>query len=505
MSAVASLPYFLPELVLSAGVLVVLCLDLLITGSRRGDATEWPGTVALVATAAAVVLTVGLPTFGLPGLLGAPTHSWLFGRSLVLDGFSVFFKVLLGLALMAVIWMSLGSREVRGKPNEGEYYALVLASGLGMFLMAAAGSLLMAYLALEFVSLTSYVLTGFLRHNRRSGEAALKYLIYGGVASGAMIYGMSWVFGLTGAMDYAGIARGVAALDPGSRGALFLALVLVLAGLGYKIAAVPFHMWAPDVYTGAPIPVTAFLAVGSKAAGFALLLRFFHFGVGGPEGPAAAIAQVPIPALVGLLSVATMTLGNLAALGQQNMKRLLAYSSIAHAGYALLGFVVFADRGVEAVLLYLVVYYLMNLGAFWIVMLVANASGREDIDAYRGLAWRGGALPAVAMAVFLFSLAGLPPLAGFVGKFYVFAAGIEGKLYALVVVGLVNSVVSLYYYARVVKRMFLDLPAAEDPVLDFPRGDRVAVGLLSLATVLLGVRFNWLVERVQVAGRLFPG
>src|SRR4029077_8427591 len=195
------------------------------------------------------------------GLVGHPA-AWLFDRMIVLDAFSVFFKVLLGLALLAVVWMSLGSNEVRGQPNEGEYFALLLASGLAMFLMTSAGTLLMAYLSLEWGSLTSYVLTGFLRHNRRSGEASLKYLIYGGVASGAMIYGMSWIFGLTGNMDYAAIN---AALANGSANplALFIAITLTLAGFGYKISAVPFHMWAPDVYTGAPIPVTAFLSVGS--------------------------------------------------------------------------------------------------------------------------------------------------------------------------------------------------------------------------------------------------
>jgi NADH-quinone oxidoreductase subunit N len=306
-------------------------------------------------------------------------------------------------------------------------------------------------------------------------------------------------------MDYVGIARGVASLDAGSRGALFAALVLVLVGFGYKVAAVPFHMWAPDVYTGAPIPVTAFLAVGSKAAGFAMLLRFFHFGVTA-TGPHAVLGAVPFAPLVGAISFVTMTLGNLAALSQQNMKRLLAYSSIAHAGYALLAFAVFADAGVEAVLFYLAVYYLMNLGAFWVVMLVANATGREDVDAYRGLAWRpGGAFPAVALAVFLFSLAGLPPLAGFVGKFYVFAAGIQERLYWLVVAGLINSVVSLYYYARVVKAMFLDEPAAADSPLGFGLGELSPVGVLSAGTLLLGIRFGWLLDQVAIAGRLFAG
>jgi len=495
-----SCAYFLPELVLAAGVLIVVFVDLAGAGRRNGQSI-WPGNVALVMAGIALVLTLGLPSVGVRGLLNDPTQGWLFNGMVVLDGFSTFFKVLLGLALLAAVWMSLTSKEIRGQANEGEYYTLLLSSGLAMFLMAEAGTLLMAYLALEFVSLTSYVLTGFLRHNRRSGEAALKYLIYGGVASGAMIYGMSWVFGLTGAMDYAGIAKAMATLDPASRGAMFLALVLVLAGFGYKISAVPFHMWAPDVYTGAPIPVTAFLAVGSKAAGFAMLLRFFHFGVAEP----GTVNALLVPQFAGLLAVLTMTVGNLAALGQQNMKRLLAYSSIAHAGYALLGFVVFANAGVQAVLFYLAIYYTMNLGAFWIVMLIANATGREDMDGYRGLAWRGGAVPAVALAIFLFSLAGLPPFAGFVGKFYVFAAGVQAKLYALVLVGLVNSVISLYYYARVVRTMFLDQPRAEDPVMAFPLSSVGAVGALSLATLYLGVRFNWLLERVQHAGRVFTG
>jgi NADH-quinone oxidoreductase subunit N len=501
MGTTESLPYFLPELALTAAVLAVILFDLLSTGQAGRQAGTGPGRLALIGAGAALTLTLGLPSLGVRGLLDDPTRAWLFNGMIVHDGFSVFFKVLLGLALLAAIWMSLGSREVRGQPNEGEYFTLMLASGLGMFLMASAGTLLMAYLALEFVSLTSYVLTGFLRHNRRSGEAALKYLIYGGVASGAMIFGMSWLFGLTGAMDYGGIARAVAHLDPASRGAFFLALVFVLAGFGYKISSVPFHMWAPDVYTGAPIPVTAFLAVGSKAAGFAMLLRFFHFGV----GPAAIVSSVPLAKLGGLIAIATMTLGNFAALSQTNMKRLLAYSSIAHAGYALLGWVVFADAGLDAVLFYLAVYYLMNLGAFWVVMLVANATGREDMEAYRGLAWRGGSVVSIALSTFLFSLAGLPPLAGFVGKFYIFAAGVEGKLYALVVLGLLNSVVSIYYYARVVKTMFLDQPRAEDPVLSFRTLDLGAIGLLSIATLLLGIRFNWLLERVQQAGRVFTG
>jgi NADH-quinone oxidoreductase subunit N len=498
-----SLAFVLPELALVAALVVLLVVDLVRAG-RGGAPGEWPATIAFVGVGAALLATLGLPGVGLHGLVDGGAPRWLFGRMLSCDAFATFFHVLLGLALLATVAMSLGSREVRGRPDEAEYYAILLGSGVGLLLMSSAAHLLMAYLSLELVSLTAYALTGLPRHDRRAGEAALKYLLYGGVASGTMLFGMSWVFGLTGAMDYAGIAHGVATLDPQSRGALFVALVLVLVGFGYKIAAVPFHMWAPDVYTGAPLPVTAFLAVGSKAAGFALLLRFFGFGVGA-HGPSASLTGLPLATLLGLAAVATMTVGNLAALGQTNLKRLLAYSSIAHAGYALLGVVVFRASGVGAVLFYLAVYYVMNLGAFWVVMLVANRTGREDLDAFRGLAWRGGAAPAVALAVFLFSLAGLPPLAGFVGKFQVFAAGIQAGLWPLVVIAVLNSVVSLYYYAKVARAMFLDAPAPDDPPLAFPLRDLGGVGALSVLTVWLGVWFGWLLERALEAGRTLAG
>jgi len=494
MGTVESLGLFVPEIVLAGTVLALIFFDLIAVG--RLDKANATGLVAL--GGAIIALGAALALWGAP-----PT--WLFGRMVVLDAFAIFFKILLGLSLIAAILMSLDSAEVAGQPNEGEYYTLLVSSGLGMLLMASAGNLLMAYLALEFVSLTSYVLTGFLRHNRRSGEAALKYLIYGGVASGAMIYGMSWIFGLAGSMDYAVIAKQVAVLDPTSQAALFLALLLVLTGFGYKIAAVPFHMWAPDVYTGAPIPVTAFLAVGSKAAGFAILLRFFHFGVTA-DGPLLQVpGGVPLVAMLMLICFLTMTLGNLAALSQENVKRLLAYSSISHAGYALMGIVVFRDQGVQAALVYLAVYYVMNLGAFWVVMLVANQTGREDLDGYRGLAWRGGAVPAVTFTVFLASLAGLPPLAGFVGKFYVFAAGMNGGVIALVVAGALNSVISLYYYFRIVKKMFFEEPRPQDVPLRFPAFGMGAVVALSLATLVFGIQFGWLYEAAGAASRLFVG
>jgi NADH-quinone oxidoreductase subunit N len=502
MSTAESLRFFGPELVLGGALLAVVFADLLAT--RRGRPSEWPATIAMAAAAAAIILSVGFPLIGWAGLAETLRPMWLFDRMLVLDQFALYFKVLIGLSLLAVVTMSLASREIMASPNQGEYYTVLLGSTLGMFLMASASHLLMAYLALEFVSLTSYVLTGFLRHDRRASEAALKYLIYGGVASGAMIFGMSWIYGLTGSMDYGQIAAALGTLPEANRLALFIGLLLTFAGFGYKVAAVPFHMWAPDVYTGAPLPITTFLAVGSKAAGFALLLRFLDFGVGA-TGPERVVGAIPLVQLLAAISAMTMLIGNLAALSQTNVKRLLAYSSVAHAGYALMGVAVFAESGVAAVLVYLAVYYVMNLGAFWVALLVVNATGREDLDAFRGLAWRGGALAAVALAVFLFSLAGLPPLAGFIGKLYVFSAGIQQKLYWLVVWGALNSVVSLYYYARIVKLMFLDQPMAEDRPVRFPAADLGAVAVLSALTLYLGLRFEWLYQTAVAASRLWRG
>ena len=499
-STVESLSYYLPELVLAGTIVLVWVLDLV---ERR---KERLGEIALVGAAVALYLSASLSGWG---------EGWIFDRMLIVDGFAIFFKVLLGLAAVAVIWMSLESKEIRGN-YEGEYYGLLLCGALAMFTMASAANLLMAYLSLEFLSLVSYILTGYARHSRRSGEAALKYLIYGGVASGAMIYGMSWIFGLAGSLDYARINEALFASDPGNRMAIFVALVLIFAGVGYKIAAVPFHMWAPDAYEGAPIPVTTFLAVGSKAAGFALAIRLFFPALSqvGDGGEWAYLEGVAWPQLLLVVSMVTMTLGNLAALNQQNVKRLLAYSSIAHAGYVLMGFVVLTDEGLRAMLFYLIAYYLMNLGAFLVVMLVADATGREDLEGYRGLAWRGGVFPAVAMSIFLFSLTGLPPFVGFIGKFYLFAAVVKEQFYVLALVGILNSVVSLYYYARIVRTMFLDFPVPGDPTVEIgPSGgwvDRLVgvpglTGLLAILTCLFGVYWAPLIDFADRSIRFFQG
>jgi NADH-quinone oxidoreductase subunit N len=471
---IASLREFYPELLLTAAILVIIVTDLLTTDK------SWLGELALISASGALLLI---------GVGPLDEGAWLFKRMLVHDSFGIFFRALIALAAVVAVWMSMGSEEVR-RCEQGEYYSILLASTLGMLLMAESANLLMAYLSLEFVSLTSYVLTGILRHNRRSQEAALKYLIYGGVASGTMIYGMSWIFGLAGSLDFTAINRAVFTTSHVPVLVVFIALVLILSGLGYKVASVPFHMWAPDVYEGAPIPITTFLAVGSKAAGFALMTRFFYPAIShlGPNGNWQPVSHVAWPQLLLVVCMITMTLGNLAALQQQNMKRMLAYSSIAQAGYALMGFVLLSNDGLIAMLVYLFAYYVMDAGAFLVVMIVANLTGSEDIAAYKGLAWRrGGVLLAISLTVFLLSLTGIPATIGFIGKFYVFAAAIRERFYILAIIGILNSVVSLYYYMRPVKAMFLEQPVGCVSEIPAEYWNYGLMGLLVLATVFLGL------------------
>jgi NADH-quinone oxidoreductase subunit N len=478
---VASLSFFYPELILSGTILLLIVLDLLARNKRS------LAMIALLGSAAALIATFDL--YGAqPG--------WLFHRMMILDNFSLFFKVVALAATILCIWMSLGSNEIK-QVYQGEYYTLLLTCTLGMLFMASSSNLLMAYLSLELVSLTSYVLTGFLPHNRRSSEAALKYLIYGGVASGTMIYGMSWVFGMTGSLDYGAIQTALAQKEI-NKAALFMAFVFIMAGFGYKIVFVPFHMWSPDVYQGAPTPFTAFLSVASNAAGIAIMIRFFFPGVSRmvSGGDWTFVSGVEWPHVLLFLSMITMTVGNLCALNQRNLKRMLAYSGIAHAGYMMMGLAVLNNDGLSAILFYVVVYLIMNVGAFLVVVMIANVTGDEDIETYRGLAWRGAVVPAVCLAVFLFSLTGVPPFAGFIGKFFLFSAVLkEGGAFALLaLVAAINSVISLYYYAKIIKTMFLDMPNPEDKTVSVAVYDFTLLIPLTVLTVIFGIYFSPLVQ-----------
>ena len=476
-----SLSHFLPEAILAGGALLVFLLDL-VWGQRRRGAYPWLGvTVLLLAGLAALAARGG-------------SDLLLFESMLVLDGFTRLFRLVFVLVGVLTLLMAARSREL--KNAGGEFTALLLIVVLGMMLMAGAGNLLMAYLAMETVSLLSYTLVGSLRGNERSHEAGLKYVIFGGVASGAMLYGFSWLYGLTGTLDLAAMAE---AFRAGAAQPLpiFLALVLILVGLGFKMATVPFHMWCPDVYEGAPVAVTAFLSVGPKAAGFALTLRLLYTAFAQPmAGGWLPLAGLPWPTLVAVMAVATMFVGNLSALWQDNLKRLMAYSSIAHAGYLLAGLVLLTQAGVTAIIFYLFAYLLMNFGAFMVIAAVADETGSESVSSLRGL-WRRRPFLAVMMLIFLISLTGLPPAFGFIGKFYLFAALIEGGWLWLALLGLLNSVISLGYYMRIAKVMLIEGTEEEAPVPSpatgsagapgVPRLSIATVGVLGVLTLLLGI------------------
>ncbi len=487
---IGSLSFFYPEIILSVTILSVIILDLLIRNKRS------LALVAFVGCIASLIATFDLYS-AQPG--------WMFHRMMILDNFSLFFKMFALAAAILCIWMSLGSNEIK-QVHQGEYYTLLLTCTLGMSFMASSSNLLMAYLSLELVSLTSYVLTGFLPHNRRSSEAALKYLIYGGVASGTMIYGMSWIFGMTGSLDYGAIQAGLAPVEL-NKTALFMALVFIMAGFGYKIVFVPFHMWSPDVYQGAPTPFTAFLSVASNAAGLAIMIRFFFPVMSRvvPGGDWMFVSGVEWPQVLLFLSMITMTVGNLCALNQRNLKRMLAYSGIAHAGYMMMGLAVLNNDGLSAILFYIVVYLIMNVGAFLVIGLIANITGDEDIEDYRGLAWRGAVIPASCLAIFLLSLTGLPPFAGFVGKFFLFAAVLKagGAFVALALVAVMNSVVSLYYYAKVIKTMFLDTPNPEAKAISVASNDFTLLIPLTVLTLVLGIYFAPLLKFSQLSLNFF--
>jgi len=482
-SNIESLSYFIPELILAGFILAVVIADLIF---RKRNSYK-TGYLAFLGTAAVLIAVLVSPS----GPRG------LFFETIALDPFAVFFKVIILIATLFVIGITFQTKELHGN-RFGEYYGLILTMVLGMFLLASAVDLLMIYLALELVSVPSYILSGYLKYRRRSNEASLKYVIYGGVSSGLMLYGFSILFGLTGATNIAEVHQALMGMS-GHDLTLTMAIILILGGFGYKIASVPFHFWSPDVYEGAPTPITAYLSVAPKAAGFAVLMRFFNVTLVGDTSPNMSewfvLSSLPWPEILAAISAMSMFLGNLVAIKQDNVKRMLAYSSIAHAGYILMGAVVLNQQGLFAMMYYLVVYLFMNLGAFLVVIMISNTYGTENIEDYRGLGYR---IPyiGVVMAIFMFALTGLPPTAGFIGKFYLFSALIDGgsQYYWLAVVGIVNSVISFYYYARVVKNMFLvDAPESLETRHSHPWMTTLLT-LLMIPTLVLGVYWESVAE-----------
>jgi NADH-quinone oxidoreductase subunit N len=467
----ASLLYFVPETILCATLVLLLVIRLFSYFNR-----VHLGTTALVLTLAALAWAVG-------DWVSEPTKTPLFTGLLVFDQFTASMRVFLLAFAALIIWLTLLT-GIPDREDSADFYCLLLGATVGMMLMAEANHLLMVYLAIEMASLPSYALAGFLKGRRQSSEAALKYVVYGGGASGIMVYGISLLAGKFGTAYLPNLAAGyVAALQAGGDGVVPFDLVLalgtlfVLMGFGFKLAAVPFHFWCPDVFEGASAEVAAFLSVASKGAALALAGRFVLVLAGPGRGlPAdATMLHYLVPALA-VFAALTATFGNLAAYLQTNLKRLLAYSTIAHAGYMMMGLATLTTEGVAAVLFYLVAYLFMNLGAFAVVAFLRNQTGSEDLDSFRGLVRRSPWM-VITLSIFLLSLLGIPPLAGFAAKFQIFAALyhagesyraaatpdvlLSNTMYALLVIGGINTVISAVYYIKVMKVMILDTTIEE--------------------------------------------
>jgi NADH-quinone oxidoreductase subunit N len=493
-----SLPHLLavlPELVLLVVAGIVLAADVALPETRRREL----GLIAATGVFVALLLALALaqpPAGGAVVLGGMLRH----------DQFAFVFRVLFLVAALLACLLSVDSPLV-GKL--GQYYVVLLIATIGMNLMAASNDLVMLFVAIETSSISQYMLAGFLRGSARSAEAGLKYFLFGSAASAVMVYGMSFLYGLTRATGFEEIAAGLTAGGAAISVPALAAVVLVLVGLGFKISAVPFHFWAPDVYEGAPTPVTAFISVASKAAGFSVLLRLF---VSVFQQPAVADKTW---AMMLAITAVTMTLGNLLALQQRNIKRMLAYSSIAQAGYVLIGFLAFnpADpsgtlSGLAASTYYLMMYVLTNLAAFAVVILFANLTGSDEIKDYAGLSRRSPYL-ALVMLIALLSLGGMPPLAGFVAKFLLFAAalvpGVAGperynQMIALVLLGVLNAIVGLYYYLIVAKVMYVDRAPGDSVPVPVPGAYRVVLAICVLGILALGIYatpwLNWSTQAV---------
>jgi len=402
-----------------------------------------------------------------------------FSGSVRVDDFSIFFNWIFLLAALIVAIVSYQYLENAGE-HHGEYYSLILFAQCGMYFLATGTDLVTLFIGLELMALSFYVMVGFLRTEKRSNEAALKYLLLGAFSSGFLVYGFSILYGIAGSTNLSAIVNAVASRqkwDP----VVYLALITTAVGLLFKIAAAPFHMWAPDAYEGAPTTVTAYLSVASKAASFAFLVRLFY----GPLAPFAPVREVWAP-ILGVIAIITMTVGNLAAINQSNVKRLLAYSSISHAGYILLGLVAGNEIGIKGIEVYLMVYTFMNLGAFLVLIALRRQKIiGDEMDDLSGLMKKSPGY-AILMLIFLMSLAGIPPTAGFLGKYYIFWSLIEAHQYTLAVIATLYAAVAIYYYFRIVKSMFVgELREKEPMATSF--GMRVALAVSGIMTLAIGI------------------
>jgi NADH-quinone oxidoreductase subunit N len=481
-----------PETIVVIAALLVLAADLLALRELEPRFRRVIGAmIACVGCVAAMAW-----------MLALPQHANFMQGMLVVDPLTQLVKFAL---LVLTIFTILISVETDFTPHAGEYFALILLAAVGMMFLASSEDILMIFISLELTSLSLYILTAFNKRNANSAEAALKYFLFGGMAAAFTLFGLSLLYGLSGATNLGQIAAAIKGpkLDP----LLVVAIVMTVIGFGFKVAAVPFHLWAPDTYQGAPAPSAAFIASGSKVASFFVFAKVMMIGFKGAEGSAAWHAYVPgwVPVLA-VVAGASMVLGNLAAIVQTSVRRLLAYSAIAHAGYMLLGVLSHGGQSLAALIYYVITYALTTLGAFGVVSVVQERAGEDRLSDFAGLSRRAPLL-SLCMMIFMLSLAGIPPLAGFFGKFFVFTAVLNtdpknlGLLW-LVILALAMSAVSLYYYLQVLKQIYVAEPPADVGPLPTPVISQAALVILALAVVVLGCAPNLLIARLVSAIQL---
>jgi NADH-quinone oxidoreductase subunit N len=467
--------FLLPEVVVSIGAMLLLIAP--VTGWKPGQrAAKWAMLWLLVLTAAAIIVS----SWSVPGLPQTP----MFAAMFALDAFSIFFKLLFVLTIAMIVLLS-DAYLTGTRYSSWEYYSLLAFALCGMMFMASGVHLAAIYIGLELMSLSSYILAGYFKNEQKSTEAAMKYFVLGAVSSAILLYGISLIYGVTGSLNLLEIARAMSTLV--TNDALMFGIMLLGAGLCFKIAAAPFHVWTPDVYEGAPTPITAFLSTASKAAAFSIFLRIFY----------VALPQFHLDwsNVLGSIAALSMIIGNLAAITQDNVKRMLAYSSIGHAGYVLLGILAVSEMGIWGVLVYSVVYVFASLG-IWatVLMLERQEYGGERIDDFEGLHRRAPWI-AFAMVVFLLSLGGIPPTAGFIGKYFLFAAAVQAGFGWLAIVAVLMSAVSMFYYLRLVVAMYLREGGEGQLVTG---GSLKAVAVICLIiTLVLGVIPTPLIDQVR--------
>ena len=478
----------LPITLLALFALGILLIDLMLPAEQK-----WANAV----TAFIGLLFSAKAVYNIQQWLGTSGGSYGLMRTVLVDHFSIYFFYLFLAATAITILISVRYLETEHE-NHGEYYALMLLSVAGMMCLACGADIVLIFIGLELMAISTYVLVGFLRRDRRSNEAALKYFLLGAFSSGIFAYGLSLFYGLTGSTNLATIQQMLArmVLVGPYKPIAIIALVTTMTGLLFKIAAVPFHQWAPDAYEGAPTCITGFMSVAVKAAGFAMLLRVLAFGL-------IPMRAIWVPILV-FVSIATMTGANLAALTQTNTKRLLAYSSIAHVGYMLLGLIAGSATelnpdGIKGILIYLLVYTFMNLGAFGVITSLRHKKViGDELDDLNGLYSRAP-VEAVLMLIFMLSLAGIPPLAGFWGKYFIFLSLIESGHYVLAALGVLYSVFGLYYYLKIANAMFMRQPEKGEEHLPVSYAMRAALGIAAFATLFIGIMPNRFIEIVNWA------